>query len=374
MNNVLAVIAAAGEGKRFGGNTPKQYVKLNGKTVIESSVKPFIDSEIITKIIIVVSKNDLEIENQDFYSSKKVEVIYGGDKRQISIFNALQHEDDNYEFVITHDAARPNVIEDDIANLLKDIKESKSSCSYFYTPIYDSIKKNKTKNKNKFHLVQTPQISKFEELKKSLNKCIDENIECPDESFAIEYLNLKTSKVKGRRSNIKITEYEDIEILNKFLTRSGIGFDLHKYDKGSGIILGGYKINCDYKIIAHSDGDVLLHSIADSILGASGLGDIGKFFPDQDDINLNLDSSEIINFCLKELKNLNLEIYNVDATIICEEPKINPHRDNILKSLSSILKIPINKIGLKATTSEKIGIIGNNEAIAVQSLINLKDK
>ena len=134
------------------------------------------------------------------------------------------------------------------------------------------------------------------------------------------------------------------------------------------------KINCDYKIIAHSDGDVLLHSIADSILGASGLGDIGKFFPDQDDINLNLDSSEIINFCLKELKNLNLEIYNVDATIICEEPKINPHRDNILKSLSSILKIPINKIGLKATTSEKIGIIGNNEAIAVQSLINLKDK
>ena len=374
MNNVLAVIAAAGEGKRFGGNTPKQYIKLNGKTVIESSVKPFIDSEIITKIIIVVSKNDLEIENQDFYNSKKVEVIYGGDKRQISIFNALQHEDDNYEFVITHDAARPNVIEDDIANLLKDIKESKSSCSYLYTPIYDSIKKNKTKNKNKFHLVQTPQISKFEELKKSLNKCIDENIECPDESFAIEYLNLKTSKVKGRRSNIKITEYEDIEILNKFLTRSGVGFDLHKYDKGSGIILGGYKINCDYKIIAHSDGDVLLHSIADSILGASGLGDIGKFFPDQDDINLNLDSSEIINFCLKELKNLNLEIYNVDATIICEEPKINPHRDNILKSLSSILKIPINKIGLKATTSEKIGIIGNNEAIAVQSLINLKDK
>ena len=99
MNNVLAVIAAAGEGKRFGGNTPKQYIKLNGKTVIESSVKPFIDSEIITKIIIVVSKNDLEIENQDFYSSKKVEVIYGGDKRQISIFNALQHEDENYESV-----------------------------------------------------------------------------------------------------------------------------------------------------------------------------------------------------------------------------------------------------------------------------------
>ena len=140
------------------------------------------------------------------------------------------------------------------------------------------------------------------------------------------------------------------------------------------MILGGFKINCGYKIIAHSDGDVLLHSIADSILGASGLGDIGKYFSDQDDKNKNLDSSEIIRFCLEKLNELNLEIYNIDATIICEEPKINPHRDNILKSLSSLLKIPVNKIGLKATTSEKIGIIGKNQAIAVQSIVNLRDK
>ena len=140
------------------------------------------------------------------------------------------------------------------------------------------------------------------------------------------------------------------------------------------MVLGGFKINCGFKIIAHSDGDVLLHSIADSILGASGLGDIGKYFSDQDDKNKNLDSSEIIRFCLEKLNELNLEIYNIDATIICEEPKINPHRDNILKSLSSLLKIPVNKIGLKATTSEKIGIIGKNQAIAVQTIVNLRDK
>ena len=140
------------------------------------------------------------------------------------------------------------------------------------------------------------------------------------------------------------------------------------------MILGGYSIKCDYKIIAHSDGDVLLHSIADSILGASGLGDIGKYFSDKDDKNKNLDSSEIISFCLEKLNDINLEIYNIDTTIICEEPKINPHRNNILKSLSTILEIPVNKIGLKATTSEQIGIIGKNKAIAVQSLVNLRDK
>ena len=374
MNNLLVIIAAAGVGKRFGSNIPKQYSKINGKTVIERSVRPFIDSENVSKVILAISKDDLEIKNQDFYNSEKIEFVFGGETRQNSIFNALTHVSNEYEYVLTHDAARPNVIKDDILNLLRDINESGASCSYLYTPVYDSIKQIQTEDKNKFHLVQTPQISRFNDLKLSLKKCIDENIESPDESSAIEYANLKTSRIQGRRSNIKITEPEDLEILNKFSTRSGIGFDLHKYEDGTGMVLGGFKINCGFKIIAHSDGDVLLHSIADSILGASGLGDIGKYFSDQDDKNKNLDSSEIIRFCLEKLNELNLEIYNIDATIICEEPKINPHRDNILKSLSSLLKIPVNKIGLKATTSEKIGIIGKNQAIAVQTIVNLRDK
>ena len=374
MNNLLVIIAAAGAGKRFGSNVPKQYSKLNGKSVIERSVRPFIDSDNVSKIIIAISKDDLEIKNQDFYNSKKIELVFGGDTRQKSIFNALEHAEDNYDYVITHDAARPNVIEDDILNLLNDIEETGASCSYLFTPVYDSIKETYTKDKNKYHLVQTPQISKLKDLKLSIKKCIDENIECPDESFAIEYSNLKTSKIKGRRSNIKVTEPDDLDILNKFLIRSGIGFDLHKYKDGSGIILGGFNIDCDYKIIAHSDGDVLLHSIADSILGASGIGDIGKYFSDKDEKNKNLNSTKIIRFCLDKLNELNLEIYNVDTIIICEEPKINPHRDNILKSLSLILEIPIDKIGLKATTSEQIGIIGKNKAIAVQSYVNLREK
>ena len=374
MNNLLVIIAAAGKGKRFGGNVPKQYSKLNGKSVIERSVRPFIDSDNVSKIFIAISKDDLEIKNQDFYNSKKIELVFGEDTRQKSIFNALIHAKDNYDYVITHDAARPNIIEEDILNLLHDIEETGASCSYLFTPVYDSIKETFTKDKNKYHLVQTPQISKFKDLKLSLKKCIDENIECPDESFAIEYSNLKTSKIKGRRSNIKITEPDDLDMLNKFLTRSGIGFDLHKYKDGSGIKLGGCNIDCNYKIIAHSDGDVLLHSIADSILGASGIGDIGKYFSDQDEKNKNLDSTKIIRFCLDKLNELNLEIYNVDSIIICEEPKINPHRDNILKSLSLILEIPIDKIGLKATTSEQIGIIGKNKAIAVQSYVNLREK
>ncbi|MAR95472.1 MAG: 2-C-methyl-D-erythritol 2,4-cyclodiphosphate synthase [Gammaproteobacteria bacterium] len=376
-NSLLVIIAAAGIGKRYESNIPKQYIKLNGKSIIESAVRPFLDSSYVAKIIIAISKEDNFIKDQDFYISKKIEYVQGGFTRQESINNALKSINENYEYIVTHDAARPNISEDDLINLYHDINNSESSCSFLYTPVYDSLKKrgplDKTMDKNEFYLVQTPQISKFNDLKNSIQRCIDDDIDAPDESFAIEYSNLPTSKVKGKRSNIKITKPEDIEILDKFLTRSGLGFDLHKYESGNGIVLGGFKIDCDYKIIAHSDGDVLLHSIADSILGAAGLGDIGKFFSDQDEANKDIDSSKIIEFCLNELKILNLEIYNIDTTIICEFPKINPYREDILDKLSNILKIPISKIGLKATTSEKIGIIGSNKAIAVQSLVNLRE-
>ena len=222
-------------------------------------------------------------------------------------------------------------------------------------------------------MVQTPQISKFNKLKSSLAYLINQKIDVPDESFVMESQGYHVSKIEGKASNIKITYNHDLNLLRKLNSRVGSGFDLHTYKPGTGFALGGYMLQCDYAIEAHSDGDVLLHSIADSILGAAALGDIGIFFSDKDPSNKGLDSKEIINFCLEKIHEMNLEIYNVDATIICESPKISPHRNNIIDSLSEILKIAKSNIGLKATTSEKIGIIGEHKAIAVQSLVNLKE-
>jgi len=376
-DSLLAIIAGAGTGSRYGSEIPKQYLMINEKSVIEKAVEPFLCSEYVKKIIIVISEDDPFIKKQSFFNSDKVEIIEGGEKRSDSVMNAIDSVQLNeYEYVITHDAARPNINSEDIEILYSDIIADEAFCSYFYSPVYDSIKKIgdevKTKDKDKYILVQTPQISKLKELKDAMKKCQEDNISIPDESFAIEHMGLQCSRILGRRSNVKITEKHDFDLLNKFNTRGGIGFDLHRYKDGSGIILGGYKLECDLQIIAHSDGDVLLHSIADSILGASGQGDIGKYFSDQDPANENIDSKKIIEFCLETLKNNNLEIYNIDATLICEVPKINPHRDSILKSLSKILKIPVERIGLKATTSEQIGIIGKNKAIAVQSFANLR--
>ena len=375
-SKILAIIPAAGIGQRFGTDKPKQYEYIDGMTVIESAVKPFLDSNLIHSIVIPVSSSDLFIKEQSFFHHPKVTIVEGGFTRAESVYKSLCHvEIDSFDFVITHDAARPNVTEEDIVNIYEEIIKKDSDCSIFYIPVVDSIKKiqeKKTLDKANYYLVQTPQISKIKKLEQALKILISKDINIPDESFAIESQNLDISRLMGRSSNIKITHKDDINLLRKFSTRVGTGFDLHTYKPGKGFMIGGYFLECEYAIEAHSDGDVLLHSIADSILGASALGDIGIFFSDKDIKNKGLDSKNIINFCIEKINELNLEIYNIDATIICEMPKISPHREQIINSLSSILNLPKSKIGLKATTAEKTCIIGKNKAIAVQSLVNLK--
>jgi 2-C-methyl-D-erythritol 4-phosphate cytidylyltransferase/2-C-methyl-D-erythritol 2,4-cyclodiphosphate synthase len=377
IKKILAVIPAAGIGHRFGEKKPKQYAQLNALSVIENTVNELLKSKLIDKLIIVISEGDSYIKNQNFYKNKTIQLINGGSSRVESVNNALNHECANgYDYVLVHDAARPNFSYTIISKLLENLMESKSSGSFPYIPISDSLRSKElgTVDKNEYFLAQTPQVCRFHDLKQSLQLCISDGVNVPDESFALEYSGFNVSRILGSRSNIKITYKDDLKLLSKFNTRTGTGFDVHRYQEGNGITLGGFKVPCEYSIIAHSDGDVLLHSIADSILGASSLGDIGIFFSDQDANNKGLDSKKIIEFCLNKIESIGMEIYNIDSTIICEQPKINPFRDNILKSLSQILGIPESKIGLKATTAEKLGIIGKNKAISVQSLVNLKDK
>ena len=379
-NNILAIIPAAGTGARFSSEQPKQYSQIDQSTLIEKTISVFLASELISKIIIPIHKNDQFIKDQNFYNDPKIHLIEGGETRAISVLNALKSEVlDNYDYVLTHDVARPNIEPKDIKLLLDKIQNDKSDCSFFYTPVRESIKKlslkqDVTVNKDDYYLVQTPQICDAKKLLSALTLCVNEGINIPDESFVMERMNYSVSKIKGSSANIKVTYPEDIDLLRKFNTRTGTGFDLHTYKPGNGIILGGCFIECDHSINAHSDGDVLLHSIADAILGASALGDIGIFFADTDVANKNLDSKTIIDFCINKISKLGLEIFNIDATIICETPKISPFRDAIVNSLSEILKLDPANIGLKATTSEKIGIIGKNKAIAVQTSVNLINK
>ncbi len=372
---IPVIVPEAGLGSRFENDIPKQYFKLDTLTVIETTIRELLNSNIVERIIICVAENDKFIEQQDFYDDPKIKIIKGGSTRAQSVLNALNDPVmEDYDYVAVHDAARPNFSSKDLSSMYDKLINEKLDGIYPYIQLTDSLKSHQsgTVNKDEFYLAQTPQLCNKNSIHSALKNCLNNNIEVPDESFALEHSQFLVDKVQGQRNNIKITYKEDIDLIYKFLTRTGTGYDLHSYKEGKGILLGGYLIPCEYSIVAHSDGDVLLHSLADSILGASALGDIGMFFSDTDLANKGLDSSKIIEFCLLEIANMGLEIFNVDITIICESPKINPHRNQILKSLSKILKINENKIGLKATTSEKLGIIGSNQAIAVQTLTNLK--
>jgi 2-C-methyl-D-erythritol 4-phosphate cytidylyltransferase/2-C-methyl-D-erythritol 2,4-cyclodiphosphate synthase len=284
-NKILAIIPAAGIGERFLSKDPKQYHKIGHSTLIEKTISIFTSSELISNIIVPIHKDDKNIQNQDFYKNPKIKFVNGGDSRARSVLSALESEDlTNYDYVLTHDVARPNISIDHIRDIVNEIQNKGSDCIFFYTPISESIKKisneeDVTLNKEDYYLVQTPQICKTKKLYTALKSCVNEGIDIPDESFVMEKMNHSLTKIKGSSSNIKVTYPEDIDLMKKFNTRVGTGFDLHTYLPGNGFLLGGYFIKCDQSINAHSDGDVLLHSIADAILGASGIRRYRNFFP-----------------------------------------------------------------------------------------------
>ncbi len=221
--------------------------------------------------------------------------------------------------------------------------------------------------------VQTPQIFYHEPLKLALDKLKQENLHMSDESQAMDHAGFKLLAVPGERSNIKITYNEDIPNQIRTDFRIGRGVDFHQFQSGSGLTLGNIFIDCKLSIVAHSDGDIILHAISDALLGAAGLRDIGFYFPDTDLENKNLSSLKIVEKTLDLLKENGLQPRNIDFVVVCEQPKIGPYVDQLKKSLSGILNIEESFIGVKATTTEKMGIIGDGNGIAVYAIASLRD-
>ena len=193
-----------------------------------------------------------------------------------------------------------------------------------------------------------------------------------DESQAMENAGFKVLAVPGERSNIKITYFEDLTHHIGTDLRIGRGVDFHQFQPGDGLTLGNVFIDCKLSIVAHSDGDIILHAISDALLGAAGLRDIGYYFSDTDPENKNLSSLKIVEKALDLLKRSGLQPRNIDFVVVCEQPKIAPYVDDLKKSLSSILNIEESFIGAKATTTEKMGVIGNGNGIAVFAIASLR--
>ena len=276
-DNIAVIIPAAGSGSRFGGSTPKQFLNIGDETVLEKSVNLFLEISNVKEIIVAINSDEDLIKSQSFYDNPIAKVVSGGSSRSESVFNALAAVDQTVEIVAVHDAARPWVTKNHFEDLLAQLDNDESAQGVFpVIPATDSLRMKKgdkiipVDRKNFLH-VQTPQIFYRQSLQLALDKLKNENLHMSDESQAMEFAGFQVLAVPGERSNVKITFAEDLAYdIGKEL-RIGRGVDFHRFQPGDGLILGNVFIDCELSIMAHSDGDIVLHAISDALLGAAGL-------------------------------------------------------------------------------------------------------
>jgi 2-C-methyl-D-erythritol 4-phosphate cytidylyltransferase/2-C-methyl-D-erythritol 2,4-cyclodiphosphate synthase len=254
-----------------------------------------------------------------------------------------------------------------------ELKDDNDLVVPYINAIDTTLFKNDYLQRDEIKLIQTPQLSNTKLLKEYLNT----NIDYGDESSLFRANNAKIKYIQGKSKYLKLTTKEDLNKLDCLKKPSkqifnGIGFDLHKLQKIGKVILGGIIVSEKIGIEAHSDGDVLIHSIIDALLGACGGGDIGEFFPDTDNKYKGISSVVLLEHIYSFISSVGYKIINIDTTIISQEVKIAPFKKQIRNNLASILCLSPNNINIKATTSEKIGSLGRNEGIAVLSSTNLK--
>ncbi len=367
------IILAAGQSSRFKAVIPKQYLNIAGKSLLEISILKAKKIKEINDIIVVYNKKQKRF--LDKINLHKVIKIQGGKTRQASTYNALRYlKKKKIDQVLIHDASRPNISINLIKKIIKESKKNRTVIPYL--KVEDSLKFKKNsyyinQKREKFILTQTPQSFRFKDIYKIHHSNRSNSLS--DDMSLLE----KSTKIKlilADKSNFKITTKEDFYNFKKFfISKSyvGIGFDIHPLVKNRKLILGGISIPFGMGLAGHSDGDVVLHAVTDAILGASGLGSIGEYFSDKSKKYKNIDSKILLKNIINLIIKNNYYLNNLDINIICEQPKISKIKNKIIDKISSITELDKNRINVKGKTAEKLGIIGNQKAIASEVIVSL---
>lgn len=383
------IIVAAGSGNRLNGHTsdlPKQYQLLDHKSVLAHTVFAFTSHPAVQVVVPIISAqhskiyDDLALDN-----TKLLAPVIGGNTRQASVFAGLKAlKAINPDIVLIHDAARPFVGSTIISNV---IEASKSGGAIPALPITDTLKFvpdgkliSKTLDRSKHFVAQTPQGFDFDAIFEAHEKAaLHSDTEFTDDASIAEWANIDVAIVGGDPNNNKITFSQDLAEArsrmndnNKLETRVGSGYDVHAFEPGNEVILGGIRIPFDKKLKGHSDADVALHTITDAIYGALAEGDIGQHFPPSDDKWKNKNSAVFLEHAISRLSARSARLINIDLTIICEQPKIGPHCIAMRQNIANICGVNISRVSVKATTSEKLGFTGRGEGIAAQAVIAIE--
>ena len=362
------IILAAGKSERFKSKTPKPYYLYKGKPLFMHSIDKAKESNKFKKIVLVINKKHKKFIKR--IKLKNIKIITGGKNRSDSSSKALKCiKNYNISKVFIHDAARPNFSMNLLSNLFKGLKKFKCAVPAIKTDNSVKLKKNNKLiniDRDKIYLTQTPQAFDYKTLlklqKKTSSKITD------DANLFIES-NKRIKLINGETNNYKITLKKDI--VDKKILRYGIGFDIHKLILNRKLYLGGIKIPSSLGTIGHSDGDPVLHAITDSILGACNMKDIGEKFSDKNKKYKNVRSAFFLKKIMDQIKLKNYSINNIDINIITQKPKISKYKNKMIESISNICEISSDQINIKGKTTEKLGLIGKEKAIACEVITSV---
>jgi 2-C-methyl-D-erythritol 4-phosphate cytidylyltransferase/2-C-methyl-D-erythritol 2,4-cyclodiphosphate synthase len=386
MGEVAAVIVAAGRGERAGGDIPKQYRRIAGEPVIRPALAAFLGHPQISAVQPVI-----HVQDEAFFRAATAGLerlrpaVCGGATRQASVRAGLEAlRDSAPEVVLIHDAARPFLT---AALITRAIGAAKThGAAIPAVAVADTVKRVDeqetvidTLDRSRLRMVQTPQAFSFRLIVEAHRRAAAAGRDdFTDDAALAEWAGHRVNVFAGERTNVKLTTNEDFAVAEALRAvaladvRTGNGFDVHAFADGDHVTLGGIRIAHARGLSGHSDADVVLHALVDALLGALAEGDIGTHFPPNDPQWRGASSDRFLAFACARVRARSGIIAHLDATVVCEAPRIAPHRDAMRARIASIAGIPVERVAVKATTSEKLGFTGRAEGIVAMATATIR--
>ena len=378
MTRNAAIIVAAGTSSRMGGDIPKQYLPLRGKPMIAHSFAAFHQHPAIDEIIVVIGLGQEELANKSLEGFEHPNFVQGGATRRESVFKGLDalKEHGGIDNVLIHDAARPGLSPEVIDRLIAALEDHAGAVPAL--PVVDSLARGgtmmaETVERDNLWRIQTPQAFRFHDIAQAHSEWTSLQ-EATDDARILAAAGKEVAIVAGDEALAKYTFPGDLDNYgerNISMMRTGSGIDVHRLVKGEELWLCGVKIDHSHGLSGHSDADVAVHALVDAILGALALGDIGDHFPPSDPQWRGASSDQFLDHAMKLSQKAGYSLSNADITIICEAPKIGPHRLAMRERLSKIMDVQLSQISVKATTTERLGYAGRGEGIGAQATVCL---
>lgn len=381
MTSCIALVVAAGRGTRIGGPLPKQYLPLAGEPLLRHTLRALAGHSRLAGVRAVIHPADRALYDDCARGLDLLPPVPGGAQRQDSVRLGLESLVESApDAVAIHDGARPFVETDLVDRVLNALARTPGAIPAL--PVADTVKRGRdgkiveTLDRSHLWRAQTPQAFRFRPILEAHRAAA--GLELSDDAAVAERAGLAVALVAGSEENFKVTTTEDLARAERVLLaglgdiRTGQGFDVHPLGPGDHVWLCGIKVPHERALMGHSDADVGLHAITDAILGALSAGDVGQHFPPSDPKWRGASSDRFLRHAADLVAARGGRIGHVDVTLVCERPKVSPHRDAMVARIAEILGLPRDRVSVKATTTEKLGFTGREEGIAAQAVATIR--